>query len=152
MGRLSKASAERCFADREAHGFNTAGWIDVACAGHDYPDDKAGSTPDGILPFTGFFSGGTDYIYYDISKPIESYLARLDHMIQIASKHGILVLFFSSLPWQALVPDQDHKVVTAGFGTFGDSEVHFDRGDLTASMTPRVSQSDYATAAKTPDG
>ncbi len=47
--------------------------------------------------------------------------------------------FFSSLPWQDLVPDQDHSVVTAGFGTLGDMET-------------RVSKSDYATTSKTPDG
>jgi hypothetical protein len=344
MGRLSEEDADRYFADREAHGFNTAGWMDVACAGHDFPDDRAGSTPDGILPFTGFVSGGTDYTHYDISKPNESYFARLDHMIQLAAKHGLLIFidpmetigwlptlrnnglaaahnygaylglrykkypnvawisgndfnnwrvpsddalvqavamgiqsvdsdqlqtveinvftssslddqtwapiislnstytysatyiqmlhsynqkpvlpaylveahydleevgnptdygtpdvlrreeywtmlsggvgqfygnrytwsltpgwgsyidtlgvsqlkiwkeFFSSLPWQNLIPDQEHKVVTGGFGTFGDPEVHFDQVDLTASMKPRVSQSDYATAAKTLDG
>ncbi len=28
--------------------------------------------------------------------------------------------FFTGLPWQDLVPDQDHSVVTAGFGTYGD--------------------------------
>ena len=52
---------------------------------------------------------------------------------------GIWAKFFSSLPWQDLVPDQDHTVLTAGFGTFGNVDT-------------RVSESDYATAAKTPDG
>ena len=52
---------------------------------------------------------------------------------------GIWKKFFSSLPWQDLVPDQDHKVLTAGFGTFGNVDT-------------RVSESDYATAAKTSDG
>lgn len=47
--------------------------------------------------------------------------------------------FFSALPWQDLVPDEDHAVLTAGLGTPGD-------------MKTRVSNSDYATAAKTPDG
>ncbi len=47
--------------------------------------------------------------------------------------------FFSSLPWQDLVPDQDHTVVTAGFGTFG-------------TLQTRVSESDFCTASKTPDG
>ncbi len=47
--------------------------------------------------------------------------------------------FFSSLPWQDLVPDQDHAVVVAGFGTFGN-------------LQTRVSKSDFCTAAKTPDG
>ena len=47
--------------------------------------------------------------------------------------------FFSSLPWQDLVPDQDHMVVTAGFGSLGDMQI-------------RVSKSDFCTASKTPDG
>jgi hypothetical protein len=46
--------------------------------------------------------------------------------------------FFSSLPWQDLVPDQDHKIVTAGLGNYGDIQT-------------RVSQSDYCTASKTSD-
>ena len=52
---------------------------------------------------------------------------------------GIWKKFFTSLPWQNLVPDQEHKVVTGGLGTFG-------------TLQTRVSQSDYCTAAKTPDG
>jgi hypothetical protein len=47
--------------------------------------------------------------------------------------------FFSSLPWQDLVPDQDHTIVTGGLGTQGD-------------LDTRVSKSDYCTASKTPDG
>ena len=47
--------------------------------------------------------------------------------------------FFSSLPWQDLVPDQDHTVVTGGLGTLGN-------------LDTRVSKSDYCTASKTPDG
>jgi hypothetical protein len=47
--------------------------------------------------------------------------------------------FFSSLPWQDLVPDQDHTTVTAGLGTYGD-------------LQTRVSKSDFCTAARTSDG
>ena len=47
--------------------------------------------------------------------------------------------FFSSLPWQDLVPDQDHRVVTAGFGTFGD-------------LKTAVSKSNFCTSSRTPDG
>jgi Protein of unknown function (DUF4038)/Putative collagen-binding domain of a collagenase len=47
--------------------------------------------------------------------------------------------FFSSLPWQDLIPDQNHTVVTAGHGTLGDFQT-------------RVSKSEYCTASKTPDG
>ena len=47
--------------------------------------------------------------------------------------------FFSSLPWQDLVPDQHHSVVTAGFGTFGD-------------LKTAVSKSNFCTSSRTPDG
>ena len=40
MGRLTEQDAEYYFADREAHGFNTLGWIDVMCAGNDYKTNK----------------------------------------------------------------------------------------------------------------
>ena len=46
--------------------------------------------------------------------------------------------FFAPRPWYDLIPDQAHLVVTAGYGTFADT------GSLGAS--------DYATAARTPDG
>ena len=47
--------------------------------------------------------------------------------------------FFSSLPWQNLVPDEDHTVVTAGYGTSG-------------SLKDRASKVDFCTASKTLDG
>jgi hypothetical protein len=87
MGRLSEHEAEIYFADREAHGFNTAGWIDVTCAGHDYPDNVNATTPDGIRPFLGFVAGGSDYQHYDLAKPNEAYFSRLDHVVQIAANH-----------------------------------------------------------------
>jgi hypothetical protein len=344
MGRLTEQDAAQYFADRQNHGFNTAGWVDVACAGRDFPDDKDGRTPDGILPFTGYVAGGTDYTHYDLSKPNEAYFTRLDHMVEIAAAHDIFVFidpmetigwlqtlrnnglksayaygqylgrryqkyanvgwvsgndfnnwrvptddalaqavakgikseapdqlqtvelnvdtssslddqgwvpiislngtytysatyiqmmhsynqkpvlpaylleahydleqvgtptdygtpevlrreeywtmlsggvgqfygnrytwsltpgwegyidtpgvtqlgiwksFFSSLPWQELIPDQHHDTVTAGYGTFGSDEVRFDREQLTARTDLKVSDSDYATAARTPDG
>src|SRR3954451_5925773 len=40
--------------------------------------------------------------------------------------------------WHELVPDQDHTVVTAGYGTF--------------SSTGSIGANDYVTAARTPDG
>ncbi len=91
MGRLTEKQIDQYFADRQAHGFNTAGWIDVACAGHDYPDNKTGGTIEGILPFNGYLAGGDDYLHYDLSKPNEAYFARLDYVAASAAKHGILV-------------------------------------------------------------
>jgi len=90
MSRLSEEQAESYFADRQAHGFNAAGWIDVSCTGRDYPANPEGSTYDGIRPFTGFVSGGTDSKHYDLTKPNEAYFTRLDHIVMLAAKHGIL--------------------------------------------------------------
>jgi hypothetical protein len=91
MGHLTEAQAESYFADRQSHGFNTMGWIDVACAGHDFPNNREGATPDGIRPFTGYISGGTNYTHYDLTKPNEAYFARLDDIVTLAAKHAIFV-------------------------------------------------------------
>jgi hypothetical protein len=58
---------------------------------------------------------------------------------QGAAQFTIWKNFFESMPWQNLVPDQAHTVVTAGYGTFGN-------------LQTRVNTSDYCTASKTPDG
>lgn len=89
--RLTEAQAEDYFADRRAHGFNTAGWVDVLVAGRDFPKNIYAATVDGIRPFTGFLQGRTDWRYYDLRKPNEAYFTRLDHIVEIAAKHGILV-------------------------------------------------------------
>jgi hypothetical protein len=47
--------------------------------------------------------------------------------------------FFAALPWQDLVPDQNHSILTAGYGTYG-------------TLQTRVSESDYSTAAATGNG
>lgn len=46
--------------------------------------------------------------------------------------------FFAALPWYDLVPDQNHSVVTAGYGTFQKCCIN--------------ANSDYLTAARTSDG
>ena len=51
---------------------------------------------------------------------------------------GNLARLFAGMPWFRLVPDQSHKVVTAGYGTF--------RSD------GNVGSSTYVTTAATPDG
>jgi hypothetical protein len=55
-----------------------------------------------------------------------------------AVQMGYVRRLFESLPWYDLVPDQTHMVVTVGFGTFSDLAL--------------VGESDYVTAARTPDG
>jgi len=55
-----------------------------------------------------------------------------------ATQLGYETRLLTSLPWYELVPDQNHSVVTAGYGTF-------------ASTGP-VHTNDYATAARASDG
>jgi chitodextrinase len=81
IANLSEAEAEAYLADREANGFNTV-WVNLLCATYTggRPD---GSTFDGIVPFT---------TPDDIATPNENYFRRVDHMLQIAARHGILVV------------------------------------------------------------
>ncbi len=51
---------------------------------------------------------------------------------------GYLVKLFTGLRWFRLVPDQAHRIVTAGYGEF--------------TATGNVGSSDYVTSAATPDG
>ncbi len=51
---------------------------------------------------------------------------------------GQLIKLFAQRPWFRLVPDQQHRILTAGYGTY--------------TTTGNVGSSDYATAASTPDG
>jgi Protein of unknown function (DUF4038)/Putative collagen-binding domain of a collagenase len=51
---------------------------------------------------------------------------------------GYLVKLFDPVPWWRLVPDQKHTLLISGYGTF--------------TSTGNVDASDYATAARTPDG
>lgn len=55
-----------------------------------------------------------------------------------AVQMAFLKAFFEPRRWYDLVPDQTHAVVTNGYGTF--------------SSTGHVDDSDYVTAARTPDG
>ena len=85
------ADAASYFDDRQAHGFN-AMWIDVLVAGPYYTDSRDdGGTYDGILPFTGYLSGGKDPAHYDLTKPNEAYFARVDQMLTLAANHGMVV-------------------------------------------------------------
>ena len=51
---------------------------------------------------------------------------------------GYLAKLFAGRPWFRLVPDQGHRIVTAGYGTFASSG--------------NVESSNYVTTAATPDG
>jgi hypothetical protein len=119
MGRLTEQDAEYYFADREAHGFNTLGWIDVECAGRDYPTNKDATTPDGIRPFTGYVGGGTDYTHYDLSKPNEAYFVRLDNIMQLAAKHHLFVFLdpMETIGWLETLRNNGMKAAFA-YGQF----------------------------------
>ncbi len=58
---MNEKEIDDFFADRQAHGFNTMGWVDVLCGGRDFITNIYATTPDGIRPFTGFLPGGTDH-------------------------------------------------------------------------------------------
>jgi hypothetical protein len=88
---VSTADAGSYFDDRQAHGFN-AMWIDVLVAGPYYPDCRDdGGTYDGILPFTGYLTGGKDTPHYDLTKPNEAYFTRVGQMLTLAANHGMVV-------------------------------------------------------------
>src|SRR5438094_1076008 len=58
---------------------------------------------------------------------------------QAVTELGYFKNFFNSIKFQTLVPDQNHTLLTGGYGTYNDNNVH-------------LSQVDYATAAKSSDG
>jgi len=119
MGRLTEEAAEYYFSDREAHGFNALGWIDVACAGNDYPSNTYAETPDGIRPFTGFVGGGTDWKNYDLSRPNDAYFVRLDHILQLAAKHHLAVFLdpIETIGWLPTLRNNGLKAAYA-YGQF----------------------------------
>jgi hypothetical protein len=81
MVNLSEAEAEMFFSNRQSHGFNTV-WINLLCKPYTggRPD---GSTYDGIRAFT---------TPDDLLTPNPAYFERCDHMIQLAARHGLLVM------------------------------------------------------------
>lgn len=78
---LSEAEADGFFADREASGFNGV-WVNLLCGTYTggRPD---GSTYDGIIPFT---------TPDDVSTPNDVYFARVDDMLDLAARHGLVVV------------------------------------------------------------
>jgi hypothetical protein len=81
IGNISEADADLYFADRQALGFNTV-WINLLCNSYTYCNSN-GSTFDGIAPFT---TPG------DLSTPNPAYFTKVDHILQLANNHGIVVL------------------------------------------------------------
>jgi uncharacterized protein DUF4038/collagenase-like protein with putative collagen-binding domain len=81
IGKVSEADAELYFANRQARGFNTV-WINLLCASYTgcNPD---GTTFDGILPFN---------VPGDLTTPNEAYFARVDAILRLAARYGLLVI------------------------------------------------------------
>lgn len=85
----TEADADKLFADRAARGFNAA-WVQLVAT--PYTGGPAdGSTYDGIQPFLSY-SNAAGVPTPDLSQPNPAYFARVDDMINLAAKHGILVL------------------------------------------------------------
>jgi len=81
IGNLSESDADFYFAQRAAAGYNAV-WINLLCNGYTFCNGD-GTTFDGISPFT---SGD------DLSTPNPAYFARVDHMLQLAANHNLVVL------------------------------------------------------------
>jgi Protein of unknown function (DUF4038)/Putative collagen-binding domain of a collagenase len=81
IGRLSEADAELFFANRQAHGFNTV-WINLLCASY-IGCNADGSTFDGIAPFN---------VPGDLTTPNEAYFAKVDAILRLAARYGLLVI------------------------------------------------------------
>jgi len=81
IGNLRPSEADAYFANRKAHGFNTM-WINLLC---NKPTgcNADGTTFDGIAPFS---TPG------DLATPNEAYFVRADEILQLAAKHGMLVM------------------------------------------------------------
>jgi len=128
VGMVSTADAARYLDDRQAHGFN-AMWIDVLVAGPYYTESREdGGTYDGILPFTGFVSDVKDLAHYDLTKPNEAYFDRVDQMLTLAAKHG-MVVFLDPLETGQWVPTARNNGVAAcgAYGRYlGSRYKHFD--------------------------
>src|SRR5690348_8035387 len=81
MVKLSEEDAELYFSNRVVHGFNAV-WINLLCR-PGTGGRKDGATYDGILPFT---------TADDLATPNEAYFARCDRMMELARRHGLLVI------------------------------------------------------------
>jgi uncharacterized protein DUF4038/collagenase-like protein with putative collagen-binding domain len=111
---ISTADAAGYLDNRRAHGFN-AMWINVLTAGPYYTDSpENGSTYDGIVPFTGYLSGGTDAAHYDLSKPNEAYFARVDQMLALAADRGLVVFLIPIETGQWVPTLRNNGVAAAG--------------------------------------
>jgi len=88
----------------------------------------------------GFTYGANSTYYTDNTSPaaIRSWQQTLD--IPGAAQQGYVAKLFQSHSWWALAPDQDHRAVVSGYGTFGEQDYvttgRADNGGLVISYLP----------------
>ena len=82
---LSTSQMETYMADRQAHGFNSI-LVMALCASYTAGYSN-GDTFDGIPPFTV----GSSPSDYDLSTPNPAYFSRLDTLVRMAARHGLVV-------------------------------------------------------------
>lgn len=115
ISRLNEKEIDGFFADRQAHGFNTMGWVDVLNGGRDFITNTFATTPDGIRPFTAFLHGKQDHTEYDLSKPNEAYFQRLDYIVTDGAKHNLLIFIdpIETAGWLQTLRNNGLKAATA---------------------------------------
>jgi len=92
--------------------------------------------------YWAFLSGATGEIYGN--KYIWPFLSGWQNHLNTpgAVQFGYVKTLFQSRPWYELAPDQQHKILTSGYGAFAAN----------GAAHTSTSTNDYATAAATPDG
>ena len=86
MVNLTENQAEHYFANRQSHGINAV-WTELLCTSYT-GGRQDGSTYDGILPLTG---ANLRTLQGNINSPNPAYFKRVDDMIRIAARYGIVV-------------------------------------------------------------
>jgi hypothetical protein len=105
IGELSESEANAYFADRQAHGINSA-WIDLLCDGYTGCRSN-GSTYNGIKPFLGTSPD-------PFADPNPAYFNRADAIIRLAAAHGITV-FLDPAETGGWLSDIDQAGTTGDF-------------------------------------
>jgi hypothetical protein len=82
IANLSQSEAATFMANRRGYGINTL-WINLLCIFTDELCNKEAKTFDGIIPFS---------IPGDLATPNPAYFQRVDDMLAIAARHGMVVL------------------------------------------------------------
>jgi hypothetical protein len=125
--QVSLADADRFFADRKAHGFNTD-WVNLLTAGPAMSGRNDGSTFDGIRPFTRHLHGGTDWNDYDLTAPNEAFFARVDQMIELAAKYEIQIILdpAETIAWRSTLLNNGPEKCRAYGEYLGNRYKNFD--------------------------